>query len=1048
MHAGQGLFKIHRYFLERESTKFQELLSRPPATGQATIGSLNNPVVLNVTSEEFQQFLWIFYNPVYSYEEAKLGDWATILTVACRFKFPEVKKLAVRHLEQIDLDLVERISLYQECNADEDLLIPLYSQLCAREKTLSLAETHKLGYETAVMVFQAREHLRSPSDRGKSPLPDDIEEEEVEDTIRDLMKDLFTGDSNENRKSISANGWAAAYEDALASINMEPKSRSVRRIQRPLPPPAPTTGTPPAEPDGSQQKMETITEVSTLRTGRTNSIHSESGVDDRKRSKSPQMNGDSEEERSYVQEQPESATAEKVDSEHNYGIDIVAQRSRLSTETPRNSLRWSRARTFRTASTSSVPPVPGSWSEALAATLGSKSTFKKLPKRSVLGADIAQLCDLIAHPEEPLALRLSSNLMVVKQEIFMNDVTNCVSSLKKVVQEIQAPTKNASHQMAQQQPKVGAFTIAADPQAMYFLEFDEFITDWDEFLNLDEDATKSQNVVDEDDQEYSPDALSKSKKKKTAATNRPPSSTEGARADLVTLKEHHDYLLSNSFDLAFDTSQGGGDVAPHSEAIFHPEYDLFPGIDEGMDIDFGIGDDLARELGEGWGGSPVKNTNQDRMIISDPVQLDDIRFEMGQAQNTDFFLGVNDVVDSQNPNPLDADLSADPPNSKQSSENAFVQLLLSQDEQLLELEPTPLADVASIKKNGNKRKSTQKRTRLLLDSITELSNEELKIAQAQYLSRQHDLRRQLRTKQSERDGEKNIEKLIWAVPGGIEAPSLVDFWQENFRIQVEARTGLIHLDIPDQRGPPNKRRKLERQGEEDRTTDYDMRVDEPVNFELNQIDEGEIGSAGMDLPLDWNEEMQLRSSEACQPVSRLDLDRLTGMAGTRTRPSNVEDVGGDFNFDLHGQHEEQHQGSQRSSLYPWDNAGAGPSSSVDWVKGGSDRISINQAEIRMRGSSLSRRESSLALSHNGSADLRGISPGNIRIRETQTTAEDFLFSGGQFEISSCSLRSDTTDIWKVEPDDTQGMSTYSQIDSQKSDMNLVALERNSFNFLE
>ena len=48
----------------------------------------------------------------------------------------------------------------------------------------------------------------------------------------------------------------------------------------------------------------------------------------------------------------------------------------------------------------------------LAATLGSKSSFKKLPKRSVLTANITQLCDLIAEPVEPLALRLSSNLMV------------------------------------------------------------------------------------------------------------------------------------------------------------------------------------------------------------------------------------------------------------------------------------------------------------------------------------------------------------------------------------------------------------------------------------------------------------------------------------------------------------------------------------------------------------------------------------------------------------------------------------------------------------
>jgi len=51
--------------------------------------------------------------------------------------------------------------------------------------------------------------------------------------------------------------------------------------------------------------------------------------------------------------------------------------------------------------------IPG----RLAATLGSKSSVKKLSKRSVLDADITHLCELISAPAEPLALRLSSNLM-------------------------------------------------------------------------------------------------------------------------------------------------------------------------------------------------------------------------------------------------------------------------------------------------------------------------------------------------------------------------------------------------------------------------------------------------------------------------------------------------------------------------------------------------------------------------------------------------------------------------------------------------------------
>ncbi|KAJ3733684.1 hypothetical protein DFJ43DRAFT_994480, partial [Lentinula guzmanii] len=128
-----SLFKVHHYFFERESPKFQEMLTRPPPTGQSSYGSLTNPVVLDVTSEEFQQLLWFnsLTSMVHSYEGAKFQDWGCLLSLACDFKFPEVRKLAVRNLEKFNLDLVDHLSLYQECNADEDLLIPLYVQLCA-----------------------------------------------------------------------------------------------------------------------------------------------------------------------------------------------------------------------------------------------------------------------------------------------------------------------------------------------------------------------------------------------------------------------------------------------------------------------------------------------------------------------------------------------------------------------------------------------------------------------------------------------------------------------------------------------------------------------------------------------------------------------------------------------------------------------------------------------------------------------------------------------------------------------------------------------------
>ncbi|KAJ3750433.1 Rec8 like protein-domain-containing protein [Lentinula detonsa] len=635
---------------------------------------------------------------------------------------------------------------------------------------------------------------------------------------------------------------------------------------------------------------------------------------------------------------------------------------------------------------------------ALAATLGSKSTFKKLPKRSVLTADISQLCELIAQPEEPLALRLSSNLMVgvARHEIFMNDVTNCVSSLKKVVQDIQtAASKGASLQM-QQQTRPSAFTIAADPQAMYFLEFDDFVAVC-VFTCLF--LYNAETREDEgDDQEYDPTGTKKARQRNTVA--RPSPLTEDVRADMVTLKEHHDHLLSNSFDLSFQASQRSGfDV---SSSQVGPDFgfndNIFPGFDDGLVIDPGFGDDLARELGEGWGASPIKNADRDRMDM-DEQPFDLIPFEnRGTGIESDFLLDG----DGFSTNPL---LSSQAPRLPASPANNFAQLLLSQDEELPQADLVPLADVTAGQNTDKPIKKSHKRTRLLLDARTELTDDELKIARAQYLSGQYYQRRELISKRLEKDCGKVVEDLIWGVPRGIEAPALADFWQDNFKVQVEARTGLIHLDISDEHEPPAKRRKMgATKGKE--FEDF-MQVDHDLGQpEINLMNEGEMGHAdeGNFFEAGWNNDFEprLRSSE--EP----------GQARQISKPPS--DIGANFSFDLSSFGRQE--GSQKSSLFPWDNAGAGPSSSIDGVGGGSDRISIDRAEVRIRGSSFSRRESSLVPSQNGSTGIRGISPGDIGIRGSQVVGEDFT------------------------------MNTNTQLDSQKSDLNLITLERNSFNFLE
>ncbi|KAI1791941.1 hypothetical protein LXA43DRAFT_1094024 [Ganoderma leucocontextum] len=144
----------------------------------------------------------------------------------------------------------------------------------------------------------------------------------------------------------------------------------------------------------------------------------------------------------------------------------------------------------------------------LAATLRAKSSFKKLPKRSVLTADISQLCGLIAEPPEPLALRLSSNLMI----------------------GVARPE---------------ALTLVADPEAA----FDSVFVAWDERIQEDEESERGS------DDEFDPKSK-KPKSKGKQKQNDVPSSIvpEHARA-LHTLAEDHKHLLTAAFD---GSLTGGG----------------------------------------------------------------------------------------------------------------------------------------------------------------------------------------------------------------------------------------------------------------------------------------------------------------------------------------------------------------------------------------------------------------------------------------------------------------------------------------------------------
>ncbi|KAF7320350.1 RAD21/Rec8 N-terminal domain protein [Mycena kentingensis (nom. inval.)] len=652
----------------------------------------------------------------------------------------------------------------------------------------------------------------------------------------------------------------------------------------------------------------------------------------------------------------------------------------------------------------------------MAATLGSKSTFKKLPKRSILTADIEQLCNLIAAPEEPLALRLSSNLMmgvarVYKgTEIFYTDVTNCVASLKKVVQEIKTAAAQ-DLQMAMPTAKAATLNLANEPGAAYLVDFDALVADWDEFLNIGQPGSRDEDREDD----FDPKAT-KSKKGKGKASKAIQPVEDVRGLDKHILKEHHEHLLSHSFDVSFNLSANSGAGA----AGAHPSSsqagggfgrdDMFLGAADGLDIGDGFGDDLAKELGEGWGMLPDEQIDlqPDPFANQDPFVPMDVDFELPLDAE---MMPRNESLPPLTPRkrkvqtrvrsgrPTEQAMTREtenipPPNLRKqllSPATSFSRLFLSQDEDQPQLPLTDITNdepVLAAKRNSNKK---NKKTRLLLDARTELTDEELK---AEYLKSQAILRRGIEQKKAEKEGAKVLEDMIWAPPSGIQAETLIEFWQENFKVQVEARTGA--LSIHRQEEPPKKRRKIRSPVEQEPD---EVPQENPI--EENQM----FGMHDMNLNIDLGGDGMFDDNRPPTPARRSSEE--PGQARHVSRPPSV----------LDGRFEIEPQAlSQRSSLFPWDNAGGASSSAGGFGPLGSDRISVDRADTKLRGASASRRESSLVPSQHGSVDGLQISEKGSQM------VDDYAFD--------------------VE------MPEQSAQESQQSDMNLITLERNSYNFLE
>jgi meiotic recombination protein REC8 len=120
------------------------------------------------------------------------------------------------------------------------------------------------------------------------------------------------------------------------------------------------------------------------------------------------------------------------------------------------------------------------------------------------------------------------------------------------------------------------------------------------------DATSRDNdlLLEDDDSVFDPETQNKRRAKASAKVA---PKAETARKETHTLDEHHDHLLSASYELSFSQPGPLGAEGPSSSQVEAPFENFFF---DGLDLGDGLGDDLARELG--WDVSPVKSVRSNR----------------------------------------------------------------------------------------------------------------------------------------------------------------------------------------------------------------------------------------------------------------------------------------------------------------------------------------------------------------------------------------------------------------------------------------------------
>jgi len=220
------LFRVHRYFFVRESDYFRDMLCMQSSTGTELEGHSDaRPIELpEVTAIDFARFVWVFYDQKYQHD-ASIEEWASILHLAHKWSFAEVKQLAIRKLEALDVMPVDKAVWAFHYDVGRDWLATAYAALGARATPLTKAEGVRLGLDVVLKLAEVREKIRDRRHAPRQP-----PSKPVEENSRSRSRRIKVATMNRER----AGGWGAMSRSLSTSRSRSP---SPSPLFAPSPPP-------------------------------------------------------------------------------------------------------------------------------------------------------------------------------------------------------------------------------------------------------------------------------------------------------------------------------------------------------------------------------------------------------------------------------------------------------------------------------------------------------------------------------------------------------------------------------------------------------------------------------------------------------------------------------------------------------------------------------------------------------------------------------------------------------------------------------------------